>query len=92
MANTEPVARQKLVPDNPEPEEKRKMTKEEAEKAAKRLTKAPKGKKPPPITDMELWRRKHKLGPKDKVFIMTGGYGTLRRALLARNWYENKDY
>ena len=41
---------------------------------------------------MDLWRRKHKLGPKDKVYIITGGYGTLRRAFNERGWTENKDW
>ena len=41
--------------------------------------------------DFGEFRKKHKLSPDVKIFIVVGGYGTLRRALVERGWFENKD-
>ena len=43
------------------------------------------------ITDFDRWKKKHQVDPKTKVFICTGGYGTIRKALTDRGWIENKD-
>jgi tubulin monoglycylase TTLL3/8 len=43
------------------------------------------------ITDFNVFRKKHSLEPDVKIFIVVGGYGTLRKALLERGWYENPD-
>ena len=43
------------------------------------------------ITDMKEWKKKNKVDPDTKVFIVKGGYGDVRRALRARGWVENKD-
>lgn len=43
------------------------------------------------ITDFDYWKKKHKLEAKEKVFILTGGYAPIRKALLKRGWFENKD-
>lgn len=43
------------------------------------------------ITDFNVFRNKYKLTPDVKIFIVVGGYGTLRRALVERGWFENPD-
>ena len=43
------------------------------------------------ITDMKEWKKKNRVDPDTKVFIVKGGYGDVRRALKARGWVENKD-
>jgi len=45
----------------------------------------------PNISDMKEWRKKHKLDPKVKVYIVTGGYGDIKRALDKRGWVQNPD-
>lgn len=47
--------------------------------------------KPPQITDEKLFRKRYKLAPDIKVFIVKGGYPTLKKALLERGWFENPD-
>lgn len=34
------------------------------------------------ITDMAQWKKKHRLDPSTKIFIVSGGYGSIRNALL----------
>ncbi len=44
------------------------------------------------ITDFEVFRKKYKLTPDIKIFIIKGGYGALRKALMERGgWFENPD-
>ena len=44
------------------------------------------------ITDMALYKKRHKLTENDKIFIIYGCYPDIRKALLARgNWHENLD-
>ena len=43
------------------------------------------------ITDWGLFRKRNKLAPDTKIFIIIGGYSTLRKALLERGWFENPD-
>lgn len=43
------------------------------------------------ITDMKEWKKKNRLEPDSKVFIIKGGYQDVRKALKARGWVENKD-
>lgn len=38
-----------------------------------------------------MFRKKYKIGPDVKIFIVVGGYSTLRKALLERGWFENPD-
>ena len=44
----------------------------------------------PIITDWGLYRKRNRLTD-EKIFIVVGGYGTLRKALLERGWFENPD-
>lgn len=43
------------------------------------------------ITDFDLWKKKNKVDKKTKVFVCTGGYAMIRKALVERGWVENKD-
>lgn len=43
------------------------------------------------ITDFAQWKKKHKVEDKTKVFVVSGGYGSIRKALLERGWFENKE-
>lgn len=43
------------------------------------------------ITDLAVWKKKHRVDEKTKVFIVKGGYGDIKRALKQRGWVENKD-
>lgn len=43
------------------------------------------------ITDFGVFRKKFKLTPDIKIFVVVGGYGTLRKALVERGWFENPD-
>lgn len=43
------------------------------------------------ITDMPTWKKKHKVPDESKVFIISGGYGFLKKTLKKRGWVENKD-
>lgn len=40
----------------------------------------------PHITDLAEWKKKNRLAPETKVFIVTGGYPDVKRALRARGW------
>lgn len=54
------------------------------ERHMERLAKNPKRSHMPVITDMAVFRKKHKLSDKDKVFIICGGYPDIRKALKRR--------
>lgn len=43
------------------------------------------------ITDMKEWKKKNRVEPDTKVFIIKGGYQDVRKALKSRGWVENKD-
>jgi hypothetical protein len=43
------------------------------------------------ITDIKVWRKKHQLEEDTKIFIVSGGYGFLKKSLRKRGWVENKD-
>ena len=43
------------------------------------------------ITDMKTWKKKNQVEEHQKVFIVSGGYGFLKKALRKRGWVENKD-
>lgn len=43
------------------------------------------------ITDMKTWKKKKGLDENTKVFIVSGGYGFLKKSLKKRGWIENKD-
>ena len=45
----------------------------------------------PTITDRNAFLKKYKLEPKTKIFIVVGGYSTLKKALKERGWFENPD-
>jgi len=45
----------------------------------------------PNIVDMATWKKKYKVDESVKVFICTGGYPDIKRALKKRGWVENKD-
>jgi len=45
----------------------------------------------PNIYNMKEWKKKHKLDPKVKVYIVTGGYGDVKKALDKRGWIQNPD-
>lgn len=45
----------------------------------------------PTITDVNQFRKRYKLEPTSKIFIVVGGYGTLKKAFLERGWFENPD-
>eukprot|EP01017_Pseudomicrothorax_dubius_P040157 TRINITY_DN6245_c0_g2_i2.p1 TRINITY_DN6245_c0_g2~~TRINITY_DN6245_c0_g2_i2.p1 ORF type:complete len:778 (-),score=219.61 TRINITY_DN6245_c0_g2_i2:841-3174(-) len=43
------------------------------------------------ISDLEVWKKKHRLPPETKVYIVMGGYPDLKNALDSRGWVENPD-
>lgn len=45
----------------------------------------------PNITDLATWKKKYKVDEGTKVFICTGGYPDIKKALKRRGWVENKD-
>lgn len=40
---------------------------------------------------MAQWKKKSRVDPETKVFIIKGGYGDVKRALKERGWVQNKD-
>jgi len=40
---------------------------------------------------MATWKKKNRVDDKTRVFICTGGYPDIKRALKQRGWVENKD-
>jgi hypothetical protein len=45
----------------------------------------------PYISDLNEWKKKQRLNPETKVFIILGGYYDLKHSLLERGWIENPD-
>lgn len=45
----------------------------------------------PNITDIAIWKKKFKVEDDVKVFICTGGYPDIKKALKKRGWVHNKD-
>ena len=43
------------------------------------------------ITNMKEWKKKNHVEEDTKVFIVSGGYGFLKKSLRKRGWVENKD-
>ena len=43
------------------------------------------------ITDMKEWKKKNRVDPETKVFVIRGGYKDVRQALKSRGWVQNKD-
>lgn len=43
------------------------------------------------ITDMKTWKKKNQVPDEARVFIVTGGYGYLKKTLRKRGWVENKN-
>ncbi|CAN0326827.1 unnamed protein product, partial [Ectocarpus sp. 8 AP-2014] len=41
--------------------------------------------------DFNDWKRKHKVAPETKVFVMTGWYPCVKKALIERGWTQNHD-
>lgn len=41
---------------------------------------------------MVTWKKKYKVDEETKVFICTGGYPDIKRALKKRGWVENKEH
>jgi hypothetical protein len=39
------------------------------------------------ITDLAVWKKKQKLDESTKVFIISGGYGAMKKALKSRGWF-----
>lgn len=46
----------------------------------------------PYITDLAEWKKKNRISSETKVFIVTGGYVDVKKALRARGWVENPNY
>lgn len=38
-----------------------------------------------------MFRKRNKLSQDQKIFIVVGGYSTLKKALLERGWFENSE-
>jgi len=45
----------------------------------------------PTVTDWGIFKKRNKLAPDQKIFIVVGGYSTLKKALAERGWFENSD-
>ena len=45
----------------------------------------------PHVTDLNQWKKKNRLEADEKVFIVTGGYPELKKALRERGWVQNPD-
>jgi hypothetical protein len=45
----------------------------------------------PFIVDLGEWKKKNRLDPETKVFIITGGYTDVKKALRSRGWVQNPD-
>ncbi|CAM9140398.1 unnamed protein product [Ectocarpus fasciculatus] len=69
------------------------LTDEELQTSVERLTQQRKG--GGVITasarDFNDWKRKHKVAPETKVFVMTGWYPCVKKALVERGWTQNHD-
>jgi hypothetical protein len=40
---------------------------------------------------MDMFRKRHRLNPGQKVFIISKNYTIAKEALLERGWFQNKD-
>jgi hypothetical protein len=47
--------------------------------------------KKPRLTNLNAWKKAHDLSKNSKVYIVSKGYGDLRRDLDERGWHENED-
>ncbi|CAM9516986.1 unnamed protein product, partial [Laminaria digitata] len=69
------------------------LTDEELQVSVERLTQQRKG--AGAITtsarDFNDWKRKHGVSPDTKVFVMTGWYPCVKKALVERGWMQNPD-
>ena len=45
----------------------------------------------PHVTDLNEWKKKNRLVDGERVFIVTGGYPELKKALRERGWVQNPD-
>ena len=45
----------------------------------------------PHVVDLAEWKKKNRLDPETQVFIVTGGYSGIKKALYARGWVQNPD-
>ncbi|KRX06005.1 hypothetical protein PPERSA_01083 [Pseudocohnilembus persalinus] len=45
----------------------------------------------PFINDLTEWKKKQRIPQETKIFIVSGGYGDLKKALRAKGWVENPD-
>ncbi len=45
----------------------------------------------PNITDLATWKKRNRVEDETKVFICTGGYPDIKKALKQRGWVHNKD-
>ena len=43
------------------------------------------------ITDMKEWKKRMRVEPGTKVFIIKGGFRDVKEALKSRGWVQNKD-
>jgi hypothetical protein len=43
------------------------------------------------ITEVSTWKKRKMLADITKIFIIKGGYGDIKTALLDRGWVENTD-
>ena len=43
------------------------------------------------ITDEVIFKKRNKIPADGKVFIVIGGYGSLKKALRERGWFENSE-
>jgi hypothetical protein len=47
--------------------------------------------KQPPITDWKIYRKRHQLAEKTKIFICSNAYKPLIDEMERRGWHRNKD-
>eukprot|EP00752_Nemacystus_decipiens_P007052 g6322.t2 len=69
------------------------LTDEELQASVKRLTQQRKGGEliTSSARDFNDWKRKHKVSSDTKVFVMTGWYPCVKKALIQRGWTQNPD-
>jgi len=48
-------------------------------------------KTPPPITDEQVFRKRYNLEQDQMIYVVIGGYKSLKKALNERGFYENTD-
>ncbi|CAM9254394.1 unnamed protein product [Scytosiphon promiscuus] len=69
------------------------LTDEELQASVERLTQQRKGGGVVTASarDFNDWKRKHRVAPETKVFVMTGWYPCVKEALIERGWVQNTD-